>query len=193
MFLFLFFFHFSHGTLLLFHNPSYHLSNLLQPISIFLVLLHIKCIQITYASLFLLFHTCIYRSSSSSMSSFHWQTASPHHHYHSCPLISIWKTFISLTLFYLYILFLPLCIIKAIFHTCLPTSLILLQMCFFQNSPFTFIPNFTTPLKLNSLNQIRFTKSKSRNLLHMCLDRDHHLCETVNTGGASRISQINSS
>ena len=38
------------------------------------------------------------------------------------------------------------------FHTCLPTSLILLQMCFFQNSQFTFIPNFTIPFKLTSLN-----------------------------------------
>ena len=61
------------------------------------------------------------------------------------------------------------------FHTCLPTSLILLQICFFQNSKFTFIPNFTIPFKLTSLNQIRFTNSKSPNLLHICLHRDHHL------------------
>ena len=61
------------------------------------------------------------------------------------------------------------------FHTCFPTSLILLQMCFFQNSPFTFIPNFAIPFKHTSLNQIRFTNSKSPNLLHICLHRDHHL------------------
>ena len=61
------------------------------------------------------------------------------------------------------------------FHTCLPTSLILLQMCFFQNSQFTFIPNFTIPFKLTSLNQIRFTNSKSPNLLHICLHRDPSL------------------
>ena len=60
-------------------------------------------------------------------------------------------------------------------HTCLPNSLIRLQMCFFQNSPFTFIPNFAIPFKLTSLNQIRFTNSKSPNLLHICLHRDHHL------------------
>ena len=48
-------------------------------------------------------------------------------------------------------------------------------ICFFQNSPFTFIPSFTIPFKLNSLNQIRFTSSISPNLLHMCLHRDHHL------------------
>ena len=57
----------------------------------------------------------------------------------------------------------------------MPTSLILLQMCFFQNSPFTFIPNFTIPFKLTYLNQIKFTNSKSPNLLHVCLHRDHHL------------------
>ena len=61
------------------------------------------------------------------------------------------------------------------FHTYLPTSLMLLQMCFFQNSPFTFVPNFTIPFKLTSLNQIGFTNSKSPNLLHICLHRDHHL------------------
>ena len=65
--------------------------------------------------------------------------------------------------------------LKPFFHTCLPTSHILLQMCFLQNSPFTLIPNFTIPYKLNSLNQIRFTNSKSPNLLHMCLHHDHHL------------------
>ena len=62
-----------------------------------------------------------------------------------------------------------------LFHTCLPTSLILLQMCFFQYFPFTFIPNFTIPFKLTSLNQIRFTNSKSPNLLHICLHRDQHI------------------
>ena len=65
--------------------------------------------------------------------------------------------------------------LKPFFHTCLPTSLILLQMCFFQNSPFTFTPNLTILFKLTSLNQIRFTNSKSPNLLHICLHRDHHL------------------
>ena len=39
------FFQFSHGILLLFHIPPYHLSNPLQPLSIFLLLLDIKCIQ----------------------------------------------------------------------------------------------------------------------------------------------------
>ena len=53
-------FHFSHGILLSFHIPPYHLSNPLQPLSIFLFLLHIKYIQITHASLFLLVHTGIY-------------------------------------------------------------------------------------------------------------------------------------
>ena len=65
--------------------------------------------------------------------------------------------------------------LKPFFHTCLPTSRIQLQMCFFQNFPFTFIPNFTIPFKLTSLNQIRFTNTKRPNLLHVCLHRDHHL------------------
>ena len=70
LFLFLFFFHFSHGILLLFHIRPYHLSNPLQPLSIFLFLLHIKFIQITHASLFILVHTYIYHNHT-SMSSFH--------------------------------------------------------------------------------------------------------------------------
>ena len=49
----------------------------------------------------------------------------------------------------------------------------------FANLPysttFTFIPNFTIPFKLTSLNQIRFTDSKSPDLLHICLHHDHHL------------------
>ena len=49
---FLFFSHFSHGIFLLFHIPPYHLSNPLQPLSIFLFLLHIKCIQRMWAQHF---------------------------------------------------------------------------------------------------------------------------------------------
>ena len=67
--LFLFpFHHFSHGTLLLFHIHLYHPSVILQPRSIFLFLLHIKCIQITHASLFPQVHTYNHRT---SMLSFH--------------------------------------------------------------------------------------------------------------------------
>ena len=67
---FLFCFHFSHGTLLLFHIPPYHLSNLLQPLSIFLFLHHIKCIQIIHASMFLLVHIYTYHPHT-SMPSLH--------------------------------------------------------------------------------------------------------------------------
>ena len=44
--------------------------DILQPLSIFLFLLHIKCIQITHASLFLLVHNHTY-SHRTSVSSFH--------------------------------------------------------------------------------------------------------------------------
>ena len=65
--------------------------------------------------------------------------------------------------------------LKPFFHTCLPTSLILLKMYLFQNSPFTFVPNFTFSCQLTSLNQIRLTNSKSQNLLHWFLHRDDHI------------------
>ena len=107
------FFHFSHGILLLFHIPPYHLSNPLQPLSIFLFLLHIKYIQITHASLFLAFIIIILPCHPVTPS--HWQTSSSHHQSHSCPHLPICKTLISWTLFHLYILFFPFCIIKAIF------------------------------------------------------------------------------
>ena len=80
---------------------------------------------------------------------------------------------LSFHFFHFYILFQPFCISKAIFHTYLPTSLLVLQLCFVQNSP--FIPNFTIPYELTSLNQRMFTISRSPHLIHMCLDRDHHL------------------
>ena len=115
--LFLYFFHIAHGILLSFHIPSYHLSNLLQPLSIFLILLHIKYIQITHASLFLLVHTGIFHNHTPChpVTPSHWETSSSHHQSHSCPHIPICKTFISWTFFHLYILFFPFCIIKSIF------------------------------------------------------------------------------
>ena len=59
--LFLFLFHlFSHNTLLLFYINPYLPSDLLQPLSIFFFLLHINCIQIAHASLFLLVHIHTY-------------------------------------------------------------------------------------------------------------------------------------
>ena len=67
------FFYFSLLTwyiLLLFHIPPHHLSNPLQPLSIFLFLLHIKYIKKTDASLFLLVHIGIYHHHT-SMSSYH--------------------------------------------------------------------------------------------------------------------------
>ena len=170
-------FHFSHGILLLFHIPPYHPSNPLQPISIFLCLLHIKYIQITHVSLFLLVHTGIYHHYT-SMSSCHSITGkhppltislTPAPTFPTAKLSFLRNSFICTYSF-------SLCVsLKPFFHTCLPTSLILLQMCFFQNSPLTFIPNFTIPFKLTSLNQIRLTNSKSPNLLQICLHRDYHL------------------
>ena len=63
------FHHFLHDTLLLLFHP-YHPSDILQPLSIFIFLLHIKCIQITCASLFLPVHHHTYNHRT-SMSSFH--------------------------------------------------------------------------------------------------------------------------
>ena len=64
------FHHFSHNTLLLFHINIYHPSDILQPLSIFLFLFHIKCIQITHAYLFPQVHNHTYNQHT-SMSSFH--------------------------------------------------------------------------------------------------------------------------
>ena len=62
--------YFSHDTLLLFHIHPYHPSDILQPLSISLFLLHIKCIKITRASLFPQVHNHTYNYCT-SMSSFH--------------------------------------------------------------------------------------------------------------------------
>ena len=69
LFLFLFH-HFLNDTLLFVHIHTYHPSDFLQPFSIFLFLLHTKCIQITRASLFPQVHNHTYNHCT-SMLSFH--------------------------------------------------------------------------------------------------------------------------
>ena len=102
-------------TLLFCHIHTYHLSILLHPLSIFLFLFHIKCIQITQVSTLL--HTCTYHH----VTSFHallltciLSSPSAAHLYPYFHLQKFLFVF-SWTFFYSYILFLPLCIIKAIF------------------------------------------------------------------------------
>ena len=166
------------------NRHSFHISCLGLPIHITLGYLIAFFTSYTVPFYYFIFlHTIFQISYSPSPSSFffsilsasHWQTSSPYHNSHPCPHISICKTLISWTFFHLYILFLPIYIMKTIFHACLPTSLIPLQTCFFQNFTFTFIPNFTIQFRLTSLNQIRFTNSISPNILHVCLHRDCHL------------------
>ena len=86
--LFLFIFHhFLHDTLLLFHMHQYHPSDILQPLSIFLFLLHIKSIQITHASLFPQVHNHPYNHRT-SMLSFHFilqaNILPPYHQSYPC-------------------------------------------------------------------------------------------------------------
>ena len=150
MFLFLFH-HFSHTTLLLFHIHSYHPSDILQPLSIFLFLLHIKCIKITHVSLFpqVHKHTYNHRTSMSSFPSPLRANIIPlpsvlllHQHIHL-------QNFNLFDIFYSYILFLPFCVIESIFP-CSPTTL------------------------LYSLTDIPLP-SVSINMLHMCLHLEHHI------------------
>ena len=80
-----------------------------------------------------------------------------------------------MTLFHLHIFVFLFCVLKHILHGSLPTSLILSQMRFFHTSFSTFLPSFTIPFTLASLSQIRSTNSINPKLLHICLNRAHHL------------------
>ena len=92
----------------------------------------------------------------------HWQTSPLTISLTPAPTFPICKTFISWTLFHLYILFLPFCIIKAIFPYLFANLPYSSYRCASSRIPhFTFIPNFTIPFKLTFPNQIRFTNSKN--------------------------------
>ena len=99
-----------------------------------------KCIQITHASLFILVHICTYHPHT-SMLSFHSLSPSvsllPSHFY-------LQNSFFGHSFICTYSFSLSVSL-KSFFHTCLPTSLILLQMCFFHSSR---IPHSHSPLIL---------------------------------------------